>query len=155
MVDIGEKAPDFSLAADGGETLTLGGFKGSWVVLYFYPKDNTSGCTLEALEFSERTADFAAMKAVVLGVSRDSAASHDNFKAKHNLSVRLLSDPDHKVLEIYGAWGIKTSYGKESAGVIRSSVLIAPDGIVRKAWPKVQSSGHAQEVLDALRGLAK
>ena len=91
----------------------------------------------------------------MLGVSPDSAASHDNFKAKHNLSVRLLSDPDHKVLEIYGAWGIKTSYGKESAGVIRSSVLIDPDGIVRKAWPKVQSSGHAQEVLDALRGLAK
>jgi thioredoxin-dependent peroxiredoxin len=95
------------------------------------------------------------LKAVVLGVSPDSAASHRKFREKHQLSVKLLSDPDHKVLEVYGAWGIKKMYGKESAGVIRSSVLLDSKGVVRMVWPKAKSSGHAQEVLDALTGLAK
>ena len=100
-------------------------------------------------------ADFSAMKAIVFGVSPDSVASHKKFKQKHNLSVKLLSDPSHIVLESYGAWGIKKMYGKESSGVIRSSVLIDPEGIVRMMWPKAKSSGHAKEVLDALAGLAK
>jgi peroxiredoxin Q/BCP len=96
-------------------------------------------------------ADFSAMKATVLGVSPDSVASHKKFQEKHNLSVKLLSDPSHKVLEAYGAWGIKKIYGKESTGVIRSSVLIDPEGIVQMAWPKVKSSGHAQEVLESIK----
>jgi peroxiredoxin Q/BCP len=100
-------------------------------------------------------ADFSAMKVTVFGISPDSVASHKKFKQKHNLSVKLLSDPSHKMLEAYGAWGIKKMYGKESAGVIRSSVLIDPEGIVRMIWPKAKSSGHAQEVLEALSGLAK
>lgn len=99
-------------------------------------------------------ADFSAMKAIVLGVSPDPVASHKKFKGKHNLSVKLLSDPSHKVLEAYGAWGIKKMYGKESAGVIRSSVLIDPEGIVRMAWPKAKSSGHALEVLESIKELS-
>ncbi len=100
-------------------------------------------------------ADFIAMSAVIVGVSPDSVASHKKFKAKNSLSVKLLSDPEHKVLEAYGAWGIKKMYGKESAGVIRSSVLIDPAGIIRKVWPKAKSSAHAQQVLEALKELAK
>ena len=151
MVEIGKNAPDFCLPADNDDTVCIKDFKGMWVALYFYPKDNTSGCTTEALEFSERAADFSAMKAIVLGVSPDSVASHKKFKEKNNLSVKLLSDPAHKVLEAYGAWGIKKMYGKESAGVIRSSVLIDPGGIVRMVWPKAKSSGHAQEVFEAIK----
>lgn len=153
MIEIGKKAPVFCLAADDGETVCLKDLEGRWVVLYFYPKDNTSGCTTEALEFSERAADFSAMNASVMGMSRDSAASHKKFKEKHNLSVKLLSNPEHDVLEAYGAWGTKKMYGKESAGIIRSSVLIDPEGIVRKAWPKAKSSGHAQEVLETVRAV--
>jgi peroxiredoxin Q/BCP len=155
MIEVSREAPDFCLEADSGDSVCIKDLMGKWVVLYFYPKDNTSGCTTEALEFSERIAAFSEMNAVVLGVSPDSAVSHKKFKTKHNLSVKLLSDPSREVLEKYGAWGTKKMYGKVSEGVIRSSVLIGPDGIVRKLWPKAKSSGHAQDVLDALAAMAK
>ncbi len=155
MIEIDRQAPDFCLTADDDSTVCKKDLKGMWVALYFYPRDNTSGCTTEALEFSERMADFSAMKAAVLGVSPDSVASHKKFKQKHNLSLKLLSDPSHNMLEAYGAWGIKKMYGKESTGVIRGSVLIDPHGIVRRVWPRAKSSGHAQEVLEALSDLAK
>lgn len=154
MIEIGREAPGFGLETDDDKTLSIKDLKGMWVVLYFYPKDNTSGCTTEALEFSEHSRDFAAMRALVLGISPDSVASHKKFKEKHKLSVVLLSDPEHEVLKAYGAWGPKKLYGKEYEGVTRSSVLIDPDGIVRMVWSKAKSSGHAKEVLAALAGLS-
>ena len=155
MLELGKEAPELCLPSEDSEEVCLRDLRGNWIVLYFYPKDNTSGCTTEALEFSERSSDFAALGAIVLGVSPDSVVSHKKFKGKHNLSVKLLSDPERTVLESYGAWGIKKMYGKESTGVIRSTVLIDPDGFVRRTWPKAKSSGHAREVLETLKELAQ
>jgi peroxiredoxin Q/BCP len=155
MIELGKKAPDFCLTSGDGDEVCLKDLKGKWIVLYFYPRDNTSGCTNEALEFSELVGEFASYGAVVFGVSPDSVASHRKFQEKLNLSMRLLSDPEHKVLETFGAWGMKKMYGKEYAGVIRSSVMIDPKGLIRLIWPSAKSKGHAQEVLDALKGLVK
>ncbi len=151
----GQAAPQFCLPDAEGEQLCLKDLAGKWVVLYFYPKDNTSGCTTEALEFTAMKGDFEALNAVVLGVSKDSEASHQKFIEKHGLTVRLLSDPEKEVLQLYGAWRLKKMYGKESMGVVRSTFLINPDQKIAKAWPRVaKTAGHAGKVIEALREAA-
>lgn len=152
MLTEGTVAPDFTLPADGGGEVTLSDFRGQKVVLYFYPKDNTSGCTTEACNFRDDYSEIKAAGAVVLGVSPDSVKSHDGFKLKHNLPFQLLSDPDHVVAEQYGAWGEKKMYGKTYMGIIRSTFVIDEQGIISKAFPKVRVKGHSQEVLEALKG---
>lgn len=149
----GKAAPGFRLESTGGGTLSPGDLAGNWVVLFFYVRDNTSGCTNEAVEFSGLRKEFDALGAVVLGVSPDSIESHHKFRQKHGIAVDLLSDPERAMIEAYGAWGTKKLYGKEHLGVIRSSVLIDPSGTVRRMWPKAKSKGHAAEVLAALRSL--
>ena len=149
----GAPAPEFSLPADGGRSVSLSGLRGKTVVLYLYPKDDTSGCTKEAIGFSERLAEFEAAGAVVLGLSRDSAASHDRFIAKHGLAVTLLSDESGETVEAYGAWVEKSMYGRKYMGVDRSTFLIDGDGVLRREWRKVKVPGHVDEVLAAAREL--
>ncbi len=151
--EIGAPAPDFSLPADGGRTVALRDLRGKAVVLYLYPKDDTSGCTKEAIGFSERAADFDAAGAVVLGLSKDPVASHDKFVAKHGLQVTLLSDETGETVEAYGAWVEKSMYGKKYMGIDRSTFLIDRDGMLRQAWRKVKVPGHVDEVLEAARKL--
>jgi peroxiredoxin Q/BCP len=146
----GAKAPTFTLEAADGAKVSLAGLKGQKVVLYFYPKDDTPGCTLEAQAFRDALPRFKRKQAVVLGVSRDSTASHCRFRDKHGLNFPLLSDPEGKVIEAYGAWGEKTMYGKTSMGIIRTTVVIDAQGKVAKIFPKVKVAGHAEEVLAAL-----
>jgi peroxiredoxin Q/BCP len=146
----GSKAPDFCLPDQGEKTVCLKDFKGRWVVLYFYPKDDTPGCTTEACDFTNSLKAFEKLDAVVLGVSPDSPQSHVAFSDKYHLKLRLLSDPEHKVLETYGAWGLKKNYGKEFMGVIRSTYLIDPQGMVRRIWPRVSVEGHVDEVRKTL-----
>ncbi len=151
----GQSAPEFCLPDTFGEQFCLKDLTGKWVVLYFYPKDNTSGCTTEALEFTALKGEFDALNAVVLGVSKDSEASHRKFMETHGLTIRLLADPEKTVLQQYGAWRMKKMYGKESMGVVRSTFLIGPDQQIRKAWPRVaKAAGHASKVLETLRELA-
>lgn len=149
----GKKAPDFTLPDQDEEEVSLSGFRGRWVVLYFYPKDNTPGCTTEACEFTAALPDFKGLDAVVLGVSPDSPKSHRNFREKHDITIPLLSDPDKEVLERYGAYGEKKMYGKVSKGVIRSTLIIDPDGVVRAHWPRVKVKGHVDEVRETLEEL--
>ena len=151
MLTAGDKAPDFELTASGGRLVRLGDFRGSFVVLYFYPRDNTAGCTTEALDFTVALPEFKACGAQVLGVSPDTVAKHEGFSRKHGLQVELLADSEHRVIESYGAWQAKTLYGKTSMGVVRSTFLIDPDGLVVKIWPKVKVSGHVADVLADLR----
>ncbi len=146
-------APDFALRDGQNEEVTKDSFRGRWLVLYFYPRDNTAGCTTEAQQFSALAEEFAAASAAVVGVSPDSVASHQRFQAKHGLRLTLLSDPQHATCARYGAWGIKKHYGKEAAGVIRSTVLVDPHGSIRRTWTKVKADGHAAAVLAALREL--
>ena len=148
---VGEPAPDFTLPDADGASVSLSGLRGQWVVLYFYPKDDTPGCTIEAQEFTALTEQFAAEDAVVLGVSPDSPERHQRFRNKYDLTVRLLSDPEHQVMEAYGAWGEKNMYGRKTVGVIRSTVLVDPEGTVAAHWPKVRAKGHAEKVLQKLR----
>lgn len=155
MIAIGKAAPEFTLVADDGRTVSLKGLRGKRVVLYFYPKDDTPGCTKEACGFRDVLPDVTASGAVVLGVSRDDTASHIRFKEKYGLTFPLLSDPDAAVHRAYGAWGEKTTYGKTAEGVIRSTVLIDEKGRVAKHWPRVQPEVHAAEVLEALASLPK
>ena len=150
---IGEDAPDFTLPRDGGGDVTLAGLKGKPVVIYFYPKDDTSGCTKEAIEFTGLGAEFEAAGAVVLGVSRDPVASHDKFKAKHELGVTLLSDEDGAVCEAYGVWVEKSMYGRKYMGIERATWLVGPDGKVAQVWRKAKATGHAKAVLEAVRAL--
>jgi len=147
----GDPAPVFCLSNTSGSETRLEDFRGQWVVLYFYPKDNTPGCTVEAQEFSALKNQFAALNAVVLGMSPDSVKSHRSFAGKHNLEVNLLSDPEHQILEQFGAWRLKKNYGKEYMGVGRSTFLIDPSGVIRHTWPEVKAAGHAAEVLATLR----
>ena len=157
MVTTGQQAPDFSLPDQNGTAVSLADLKGQWVVLYFYPRDDTPGCTTEACEFTSTLNDFRALDAVVLGCSPDDAESHRRFIAKHNLEVQLLSDPSRATMQEYGAWGEKVLYGRKSVGVIRSTVLIGPDGAVAHHWKRVRAAGHAGHVaarLRALRGTA-
>ena len=150
---IGAHAPDFTLPRNGGGEVTLSALTGKVVILYFYPKDDTSGCTTEAIEFSARGAQFEAANAVVIGISPDSVKSHDKFAAKHALTVMLASDEQKSVLEAYGVWTEKSMYGKKYMGVERTTVLIAPDGTIARIWPKVKVAGHAEAVLEAAKAL--
>jgi len=155
MVQEGTRAPSFRLKDSSGRERRLDEFSGKWAVLYFYPRDDTSGCTLEALEFSALEEDFKNLRAVVVGISPDTCESHARFIGKHNLTVLLLSDPEKKVLELYGAWRIKKMYGKESMGVARSTVLVSPRGEVAKTWKSVRAAGHAARVLEVIREMAR
>ena len=151
----GSKAPDFSLETDGGGRVRLGDFRGRTVVLYVYPKDDTSGCTVEALAFSALKRKFEAAGATVIGVSPDPVRAHDRFKAKHDLSITLAADPDKTMLQRYGVWVEKSMYGRKYMGAERSTFLIGPDGRVARVWRKVKVAGHAEEVLEAARALGK
>ncbi|MEJ8307720.1 thioredoxin-dependent thiol peroxidase [Agrobacterium larrymoorei] len=150
---IGDEAPDFRLPRNGGGDISLSELKGKAVVLYFYPKDDTSGCTTEAIDFSALGAEFEAANAVVIGISPDSVKSHDKFAAKHSLTVMLAADEDKSALEAYGVWKEKSMYGKKYMGVERTTFLIAPDGKIAKIWSKVKVPGHAQAVLDEAKAL--
>jgi peroxiredoxin Q/BCP len=150
---VGKKAPPFSLPNQDGKTVKLSDFKGRWVVLYFYPKDNTPGCTTEACDFTAGLKDFEDLDAVVLGCSADSPESHQKFIAKYKLKITLLSDTDHDVMKAYGAWGEKNLYGKTVVGIIRSTVIIDPEGKVAYHYPKVRSAGHAEAVREQLAAL--
>lgn len=153
MVDVGDKAPDFSMATDGGGTVTLAGLKGKKVVLYFYPKDDTPGCTKEACAFRDAMPDFSGIDAEIIGVSKDPVSKHDKFKAKHNLPFTLASDEESDVCERFGVWVEKNMYGKKYMGIERATFLIDGDGVVRNVWRKVKVPGHAQAVLEAVRAL--
>jgi len=151
MPTAGDLAPEVALPDEHGTVHTLADRRGSWTVVYFYPKDDTPGCTTEACGFRDLHGELDSLDAQVWGISRDGAGSHAAFRAKYGLPFTLLSDEDHAVAEAFGAWGEKTSYGKTSMGIIRSSFLVDPDGKVAKAWPKVTAEGHADQVLAALR----
>jgi peroxiredoxin Q/BCP len=153
MAGEGDQAPDFTLETDDGATVRLGDFRGRPLILYFYPKDDTSGCTKEALAFSALAEEFAARGAAVVGVSPDTPASHEKFKAKHGLNVRLASDTQHTVASAYGVWVEKSMYGRKFMGVERSTFLIDGDGRIARAWRKVKVPGHAEEVLGAVDAL--
>lgn len=152
-IEVGQEAPDFTLPSDTEGDVTLSALRGTPVVLYFYPKDNTPGCTTEACDFRDRMERVKAAGATVLGVSRDSLKRHENFRAKYALDFPLLSDPEAEVHQLYGAWGEKKMYGKTSIGPIRSTVLIDAEGKVAQVWPKVRVKGHADAVIEALEGL--
>lgn len=145
-----KKAPAFTLLDGLEQEISLNDFKDKWVVLYFYPRDNTPGCTVEALDFTALKNDFHKENAVVIGISKDSCASHQKFIKDKNLDIILLSDPDHKVIESYGAWQLKKFMGQEFMGIVRSTVLINPKGNIAHEWPKVSAKGHAKEVLKIL-----
>jgi peroxiredoxin Q/BCP len=149
----GQPAPDFSTPDQNGNLVSLNDFHGQWVVIYFYPKDDTPGCTTEAKDFTGLHQEFHQLGAKILGVSPDSGKAHCKFIDKHNLSITLLSDPDHQLIEAYGAWRLKKFMGKEYMGVARSTFLISTDGIIAYAWPNVKTKGHAQAVLKKLHEL--
>lgn len=150
-----KKAPIFCLLNQNDEKVCLKDFVGKWVVLYFYPKDNSKTCTLEALSFTDNIKSFKEFGAVVIGVSPDSVKSHKNFAHKHNLDLILLSDPEHTVLNLYNVWRKKKMYGREYMGVERSTFLINPKGYIEKEWTKVRVKGHAEEVKTSLSELVK
>jgi thioredoxin-dependent peroxiredoxin len=150
---VGDKAPNFKLRGDDGSTVSLADFKGRKLVLYFYPRADTPGCTKEAIDFSKQKSSFTRAGADVIGVSADPVKAQEAFKKKHKLSVGLLSDETHAMLEAYGAWGKKSMYGKTFLGITRMTYLIAPDGRVAQVWPKVKVDGHAAEVLAAVKAL--
>ena len=147
----GDIAPPFSLPDQDGTVVSLGDYAGRRVVVYFYPADDTPGCTKEACQFNDLLPDFTTDDAVVLGISADSAESHEKFRTKYGLKFQLLIDKDHKVMESYGAYGEKVLYGKTTIGVIRSTFLIGPDQKVKRAWYHVRADGHAEKVLAALK----
>ena len=146
----GSQAPDFSLQTDEGTTVTLGQFRGKHVVLYFYPRDDTPGCTTEACEFRDAWQDVQQTGALVFGVSPDDVASHRKFRTKFRLPFPLLADPDHRVAERYGVWGEKSMYGRKFLGMLRTTFVIGPDGRIRKVFERVKPKGHAAAVLEAL-----
>lgn len=153
MLNVGDQAPSFSLQDHEGTVRSLEDYRGSWLVVYFYPKDDTPGCTKEACGFRDARADLAALDAAVLGVSADDAAAHAKFAAKYELNFPLLVDPEKAMLEAYGAWGEKQMYGKTYMGVSRISYIIDPAGRVARVWPKVKAEGHADEIRAALAEL--
>lgn len=153
LIEVGAKAPEFTLPRDGGDAVSLADFRGKPVVLFFYPKASTPGCTTEARDFTALLGEFEAAGAVVLGISKDSVKKQENFAAKQELGMALLSDAEGDVCERYGVWGEKQMYGKTFMGIARTTYLIAPDGTVAQVWPKVKVTGHAEEVLAAVRAL--
>jgi peroxiredoxin Q/BCP len=152
-IEIGDKAPDFTLPADGGGKVSLKELRGKKIVLYFYPKDDTPGCTVEACAFRDSLPNFSKAKAVIVGVSRDSPERHDKFKKKYDLPFPLAADEDGKVCEAYGVWKPKSFMGRKFLGIERSTFLIDEKGVVRAIWRKVKVKGHAEEVLEAGKGL--
>ena len=150
---IGRPAPDFSTPDQNNNLVNLADLN-QWIVLYFYPKDNTPGCTTEAQDFTELSSEFTTAGAKIIGVSPDSATSHCKFIDKHNLSITLLTDPEHQLIEAYGAWRLKKFMGKEYMGVARSTFLISPDKIIAYIWPNVKTKGHAKAVLKKIQELA-
>jgi peroxiredoxin Q/BCP len=152
-VDAGDKAPDFTLPTDGGDELSLSTLKGRKVVLYFYPKDDTSGCTKEAMGFRDLLGDFEKAGAAIVGVSRDGVTKHDKFKAKYDLNFPLVADEEGKACEAYGVWVEKSMYGRKYMGIERSTFLIGEEGKIARAWRKVKVAGHAEEVLEAAKAL--
>ncbi|MCV6547050.1 MAG: thioredoxin-dependent thiol peroxidase [Cohaesibacter sp.] len=148
------QAPNFSLPANGGEMIELDQLKGQNVVVYFYPKDNTPGCTTEALDFTTLKDDFAKVDTIIIGISADSVKKHDNFVAKHDLGIILASDEDKQAIEAYGVWVEKKMYGKSYMGIERATFLIDKDGKIAQIWRKVKVKGHAQSVLEAAQGLS-
>ena len=149
----GAKAPSFTLPRDGGETVSLADYARRQLVLYFYPKADTSGCTKEAIDFTRLKGAFAKAGADILGVSADPVPAQDKFKAKHKLSIALASDETHRMLEAYGVWQEKSMYGRKYMGVVRATFLIGPDQRIARVWPKVSVTGHADEVLAAVKAL--
>jgi thioredoxin-dependent peroxiredoxin len=152
-LDVGDKAPNFKLPGDDGGTVSLADFKGRKLVVYFYPRADTPGCTRESIDFSKLRTAFTKAGADVIGVSADPVKAQDAFKKKHKLSVGLLSDETHAMLESYGAWGKKSMYGKTFMGITRMTYLIGPDGRIAQVWPRVKVDGHAAEVLAAAKAL--
>ncbi len=152
MPDIGDMAPDFTLPRDGGTTVTLSNLRPARVVVYFYPKDDTSGCTTEAKDFTDLAAEFAAAGVTVIGISKDSVKSHDKFVAKHGLAVILGADEDGQTVEDYGVWVEKQMYGKTYMGIERATFLVGGDGRIEQVWRKVKAKGHAEAVLAAVTG---
>ncbi|SOD89291.1 thioredoxin-dependent thiol peroxidase [Caenispirillum bisanense] len=152
-LSVGDTAPDFTLPTDGGGSVTLSDLRGKPVVLYFYPKDDTPGCTTEACDFRDAMPDFSGIDAVVIGISKDTVAKHDKFKAKHGLTFPLASDAEGDVCERYGVWKEKSMYGKTFLGIERSTFLVGRDGTLARVWPKVKVKGHAAEVLEAVKAL--
>jgi peroxiredoxin Q/BCP len=150
VVEEGSQAPDFELKSDTGETVKLSQFRARPVVLYFYPRDDTPGCTKEACAFRDSYDEYLARDAVILGVSRDGEESHRKFKQKYDLPFTLLSDPDHEVAEAYGVWAEKSMYGRKSMGIVRSTFVIAPDGTIARAMRGIKVPGHSDKVLEAL-----
>jgi peroxiredoxin Q/BCP len=152
-LEIDTKAPKFESDTDGGGKLVLNELQGSWVILYFYPKDDTSGCTKEACSLNENLDILTKLNAIVIGVSPDPPSSHDKFKAKYNLNFKLVSDVDHKISESYNAWGEKSMYGRKYMGIIRSTFLIDPKGEIKHIFSKVNVNGHAEEIIKRLNYL--
>ena len=146
MLEKGTEAPNFSLPNSDNIEISLNSFRGNWVVLYFYPKDNTPGCTTEACDFSNEFQEFQKLGATIIGISPDSPERHKKFIEKHSLTITLLSDEDREVLKRYGAWGLKKNFGKEYEGVIRSTYLISPDGKIAYSWKNVRVKGHVEAV---------
>jgi peroxiredoxin Q/BCP len=153
MLEAGQKAPDFNLPTDAGGTVRLSKLKGSPIVVYFYPKDSTSGCTKEALSFSALSNEFRALGARVIGISPDGTESHAKFRAKYDLTVELAADPDRKAIDAYGVWVEKSMYGRKYMGVDRSTFLIDSKGKIARVWRRVKVPGHAEEVLEAVKAL--
>lgn len=153
-VDVGDQAPDFAMPTDGGGSVSLADLKGRTVVLYFYPKDDTPGCTKEACGFRDALPDFTGVNAEIIGVSKDSIAKHDKFKAKYDLPFRLASDEDGAVCDAYGTWVEKSMYGKKYMGIDRATFLIDGEGVIRGAWRKVKVPGHVDAVLAVARDLS-
>jgi peroxiredoxin Q/BCP len=153
QLEEGDFAPDFTLDTSGGGNITLSALQGKNVVIYFYPKDNTPGCTTESKDFASMHNSFDSNNTVIIGISKDSVASHDKFVAKFGFPFKLASDEDGSVCEAYGVWGEKNMYGKKYMGITRATLLIDKKGAIAKIWPKVKVAGHVEEVLAAVRGL--
>ncbi len=152
-IEVGDKAPDFTLPTDNGGELTLSELKGKKVVLYFYPKDSTPGCTTQAKGFRDEIKAFAEANCVIVGASEDTIKRHDNFKAKQELNFPLVSDAESDLCESYGVWQEKKMYGKTFMGIVRTTFIIDEEGIVQKIWPKVKVKGHVEEVLETVQAL--
>lgn len=155
MLNAGEKAPDFELESDSGQIIRLSALKGKPVLVYFYPKDDTSGCTKQAIAFTEKSPEFAKLGVHIIGISPDSAASHEKFKAKHKLTIQLAADTQKNTCKAYGVWEEKNMYGRKYMGVVRSTFLIDAAGKISHIWRKVRVPGHVEEVIERIQSLSR